>query len=366
MRRRAIVLGAVAIAAAAVACADIFHDTDSPTLCDFDAAAPGCLSTGDAGELPICAPDHDTAEARAKHACAWLAACETPIGKNATGQCMVEAILAYDCQANPNRQPKLAAKTFWTAMANVKSCADVDTAVFYQSKSAANCAAKSPSAYIGCTKWTGTLDFGTRISCPTPGERLFGENCLAQGRTCDSVPLSDAGIGNNGGLCLGREGRNCKASPSCDGAQLIACDDAGFDRGLDCTYFGLGNCLATGVQPACVPDGPLLAAKPDITCSPAGEATSTLSGREEKVDCTYVSGSAPDNCTNIPNAPVGTRAADACKRTSGCSADTCSGAKLAACVAGRTVTIDCLADGLKGCNDTISTLEGVRASCVKP
>lgn len=363
LRRSFIVLAALGAGATAVACADLFHDTDAPTLCDMDAAAPGCSAVKD-GAVPtdICAPDHATALTRAKHACAWLAACETPIGKNVTGECMAEAILAYDCAANPNRKPKLDAKTFWTGMAKVKTCADVDDVVFPQ-KGISNC---DGTGFIGCTKWTSSINLNTRIACPTKGERYTGENCVLQGKTCDSAPLTDAGLGNNGGLCVGNKGKACTKS-GCDGAHLVQCDDAGIDRGLDCSQFGTGTCVPSGAQPACRPDGPAVAASADIKCTPGGEAIASASGFEERVDCTYLSGPAPGNCTPIPNATPGTPAAAACKRSNGgCSTDSCAADKLVACIGGNTVRVDCVGDGLKPCNDSINTLEGTRAACGKP
>ena len=53
------IASSVAVLAVVAACGDIFHSTDSPSLCDLDAAAPGCKATADAapnGEL--CAADH--------------------------------------------------------------------------------------------------------------------------------------------------------------------------------------------------------------------------------------------------------------------------------------------------------------------
>lgn len=348
---------ALSLAAAIVACADLFHDTDSPNLCDVDAAAPGCAATSDAG-IEICATDHATAEKRALHACAWLAACENPIGKNATGECLVEALQAYDCQANPNRRPKLAAKTFWVDLATVKSCAEVDKAVL--PKGVGTCGG---AGYIGCSQGGGNES--SRLQCPSSGQRYFGENCILQGKTCDALPkVGDAG--NNSALCLGDKRRACTQS-GCNGAHLAACDDAGLDRGLDCSLFGKGECVPTGAQPACRPDSEIACASTaDIKCTSGGVAESCVSGFKESVDCTYISGSAPDNCIAIPNAPLGTPAAAACRRSAGCSVDTCNAGKLVACVAGRGVTIDCSTDGLKPCNDAVSTLEGTRAACTKP
>lgn len=345
----------LAVAGAFVACADLFHDTDSPNLCDLDASAPGC---GDAG-TEICAADHATAEKRALHACAWLAACENPVGKNATGECVAEALQAYDCVANPNRRPKLAAKTFWIALATVKTCTDVDMAVL--PKGVGNCGG---AGYIGCSLAGGNET--SRLQCAADGQRYFGENCILQGKTCDSLPKAADGGGNNAALCLGDMRRACTLS-GCNGAHLAACDDAGLDRGLDCSQFGVGSCVPNGAQPACKPEGDLAcAATADIKCTSGGVAESCASGYKESVDCTYISGPAPDNCVPIPNPPLGTPAAAACRRSAGCSVDTCSAGKLVACVAGRGVTIDCSADGLKPCNDALSTLEGTRAACTKP
>lgn len=347
----------VALVGAFVACADLFHDTDSPNLCDVDASAPGC-TTSDAG-VEICATDHATAEKRALHACAWLAACENPIGKNATGECIVEALQAYDCQANPNRRPKLGAKTFWVELANVKSCADVDKAVL--PKGVGNCGG---AGYIGCSQGGGNET--SRLQCAANGQRYFGENCILQGKTCDSLPQAGDGGGNNAALCLGDKRRACTQS-GCNGAHLAACDDAGLDRGMDCSLFGTGKCIATGAQPGCEPEGAITCqGKADITCTSGGVAESCQTGAKEAVDCTYISGPAPDNCISIPNAPLGTPAAAACRRSAGCSVDTCSAGKLVACVAGRGVTIDCSGDGLKPCDDALNALEGTRAACTRP
>lgn len=358
------IASSVAVLAVVAACGDIFHSTDSPSLCDLDAAAPGCKATADAapnGEL--CAADHASAQKRAAHACAWLAACEAPYGKNATGPCMFEAIQAYDCVANPSRRPKLAAKAFWTAMANVKSCADVDRAVFPDPTS--NCSA---GPFIGCSKIVTTNNPNTRIVCTTAGQRYTGENCAMQGRSCDATPLNDAGLGNNGAQCYGTTGRTCTTT-GCDGAHLVLCDDAGADRGLDCAQFGAGVCTVSGSQPACKPEGTTqIPASSDVVCTPGGKAQATASGYLEEVDCTYLSGggiSGTDNCQKIPNAPPGTPAAAACKKTSGCSVDGCTGNKLTACVGGASVTVDCAAEGLGTCAD-VTTQEGPRVACTKP
>src|SRR5580700_933274 len=111
-RRRSIVLaaGSIAFCAALVACFDLFHSTvDVLTLCTIDAQAPGCNESSDANvesstSSDFCAWTSGEALSHARHACAWLGACETPMGRNAFGTCMFQALLTYDCSANPNHR----------------------------------------------------------------------------------------------------------------------------------------------------------------------------------------------------------------------------------------------------------------------
>src|SRR5580698_2113186 len=102
----------------AYACVDLFHSTsDVLDKCQLDAAA--C-------PLDFCAPaSSQTAESSAEHACAWLGACESPIGGNAFGPCMVQARLAFDCKLNPNHPVKGQVHALWECLARVKTCSDV-------------------------------------------------------------------------------------------------------------------------------------------------------------------------------------------------------------------------------------------------
>ncbi|HEX3345145.1 MAG TPA: hypothetical protein VHS09_11265, partial [Polyangiaceae bacterium] len=141
MRARALVLMAVASAcsgAGVVACIDLFHSTgDVLTACQRDAQAPGCAAEGgvEAGvdaATDFCAWSDATALENAQSACAWLGACETPLGRNAFGACMFQAMLAYDCNANPGHPVKGTSHALWDCLWQAQSCAAVNACVFPQ------------------------------------------------------------------------------------------------------------------------------------------------------------------------------------------------------------------------------------------
>jgi hypothetical protein len=115
MRVRFLVGGTIGILAAA--CVDLFHSTDFETR-----------GTVDAGPLPdLCADGGAEALIRAKRACALLGACETPIGQYKAGECLANAILAYDCDANKDRRPINDSEAFWRCMAGARTCSAVDS-----------------------------------------------------------------------------------------------------------------------------------------------------------------------------------------------------------------------------------------------
>ena len=343
---------------AGAACVDLFHSTDSKTLCDFDAQAPGCSADAGAEGGELCAPDTLTAETWATQTCAWLAACEDPIGQNSTGECMVNAIMAYNCEANPNRRPLGTMHDFWLCMqaaSSRKSCSEVAKCVFPNQVFA--CAA---GGFIGCTQVPG-VNVDTRTECNAPGA-AHGENCAAYGQTCDSL---DPDASNNSALCLGASRRACTQT-TCNGSHLALCDDAGIDRGYDCALLGGGACVSTGGVPACEPGGDAgtCVSSNAITCTSGGVAEGCASGVKETVDCNAISGAS--SCLPVADGGPGLTPLAACQATSGCAGDTCSGTNLVACVRGRSVTIDCTASGLKPCSSAIVTIEGNRAACTPP
>ena len=181
MRRRvALVAVAGSLVASAFACVDLFHSTtDVKSICEVDASDPRCADGGDAGPpQDLCAGDAGAAQSRAIKACAMLSACAHPAGRNKTGACMVDAILAYDCAANPNRKPLGKAKAFWLCMQNATTCADVEKCVYPDTP--VTC---KNGGFIGCTQSTENAD--TRVDCYAAATPAPGENCAA---TAVAVP----------------------------------------------------------------------------------------------------------------------------------------------------------------------------------
>jgi len=147
MRTPVLILLAVASAtsgAALVACVDLFHSTsDVLTACQRDAQAPGCtLEAGVDAGTDFCAWSDEVARQNAAHACAWLGACESPLGRNAFGSCMFEALLAYDCAANPDHRAKGKAHALWDRLWQANSCEAVNAACSRKGRSSA---AEGPS-----------------------------------------------------------------------------------------------------------------------------------------------------------------------------------------------------------------------------
>jgi len=154
----------LAFGAATVACFDLFHSTaDLLTECAIDAATPGCLTGG----KDFCEWTSIEARKHAEHACAWLGACETPMGKNAFGSCVFQGLLAFDCAANPNHRVKGRARELWGCLSLAQSCDDVDACVFavpprglcQSTGDYASCAAPQSDVHIECHD-AGAMPYG--------------------------------------------------------------------------------------------------------------------------------------------------------------------------------------------------------------
>ena len=274
-------LGCAVAAAALAACFDLFHSTtDVLSACELDARAPGCLAdAGVAATIPDAGTDFcrqwtsAVAHQKAEYACAWLGACETPTGRNAFGPCMFQALLAYDCAANPNHLAQGKGHALWDCLWQVKTCGDVDRCVFPAGPQ--GCTPGETSATCGISGVDGGSNADVRVVC-ADGGRPSVENCALWGQTCAAY---DAGT-----VCTGVAGLN--AGPRCSSRACIPgstgslnevewCDDAG-DQGIDCASNGAGRCdgfreasapwvacIAAGDAGACSP-------KPSATCSPNG------------------------------------------------------------------------------------------------
>src|SRR5579859_1341486 len=203
------------LGAGLVACIDLFHTTDDVlTACQLDGDIPDCggdvqaeaarpveAAPPEAGPTDFCNPGWSRAEAyqNAQRACAWLGACGSPLGGNAFGECMFQALLAYDCTANPSHPVRGRRRAAWDCVWQVKSCTDVTNCVF--SGDQPSCKAPSGTACVG----------DVRLECLEAG--TVGENCVLWGQTC-------GGDTNNDTFCAGAAGT------AGSGCTNLTCDPA--------------------------------------------------------------------------------------------------------------------------------------------
>jgi hypothetical protein len=282
MRARVLGLFAVAsttLGAGLVACIDLFHSTsDVLTACQLDGQAPGCEAGVDAS-TDFCEWTDDLARQNAAHACAWLGACESPLGRNAFGSCMFEALLAYDCAANPNHPVKGKTHALWDCLWQAASCDAVNACVFPQGPQACG-----GGPFVTCATQDGGVNADVRVECLADKDPANGENCALWGQTCGG----DLSLGVCGGSA-GLAAIDC-TKESCDNTMLHVCDDAGRDIGIDCMSNGAQRCGGfpdTSVRwVACVPqsDGGACAADASAQCV-NGVAVSCPAGVTESVDC---------------------------------------------------------------------------------
>ena len=353
--RRATLLAAcfALITALIVACTDLFHSTtDWQNACALDAGTPGCTDAAldapkdrDAfdGNYDFCAWDGPTARAHASAACALLGACETPLGKNRFAECMVQAILAYDCAANPNRQVKGTTRDFWECMASAATCGDVRVCV-----QPAHEYCPETGAPLLCQGGANATD---RYQCFNEHVEPHIERCAAWGQTCAMAGVPFCAGDTMAGACVGA---------GCAGTVIIDCDDAGNNRGVDCVSYGAGQCRAG----ACVPiDAGSCDADAAVQC--AGDiATGCPSGGSESIDCKALT-AASGTCTPTTGGPAWNVSRACFAGTCAAPADSCNGTFLQSCYGGVMYTVDCVGPTYSGCT-TVATPDGdfMRAMCV--
>jgi hypothetical protein len=376
MRRAAATLVTVsaALCTCVLACFDLFHSTrDIRTICEIDASAPGCVgsNTGgvptppDAGEADFCAWTPPEARRRAEHVCAWLGACESPMGRNSFGPCMFQALLAYDCSANPNHPVQGKSHALWGCLSGVASCGDVDACVFPGGAAACEPAANRTV----CGTVTGAVNSNTdvRFECTDGGPshpNAYGENCALWGQTCAS--------NGRDAICAGMAGLSCGNTKACVGrprTELQWCVD-GSDLGIDCASNGEQFCngvadaapswLACAVQSdagACTPD-------PSATCA-NGVAFSCPTGSIERIDCASLLQS-DAGCEAGALAPPFDWTSPCVIQPSGC-AESCLGTVLTGCARGAAFPVDCATEGLGACR-TVRTDTGSaeHVACAPP
>lgn len=371
MRLRVWSAVSLAVASAGlVACFDLFHSTSGIlTECQLDAQA--CDDGGarvdaatDAGtDFRTFTPDQ--AVANAQHACAWLGACETPLGSNAFGTCMFDALLAYDVGANPNHPVRGETHALWDCLWQVQSCADVARCVF----PAAPPVCGSSGDYTACGNAGGVqANASVRIEC-VDGGLAVGENCALMGRTCASNGASAicAGAAGDAGLACMYD--------DCTGTRLHRCGGGGVDLGIDCASNGSGQCAGfpSDTNPAwvaCVASGDAgCAASTTVQCS-GGYATSCASGVTEVIDCTELLQVLDPTTTTCMPGPLPNPfdwTSPCVVADGGCTADSCDAGSVVGCARGAPYTVNCASQGLGPCTMVATDVgTAMNAACTAP
>ena len=361
-----------ALGAGIVACFDLFHSTaDVLTACAIDAGTPGCFDAAtEAGALPeggatdFCAWTSLEAQQHAQHACAWLGACETPMGGNAFGACMFQALLAYDCEANPNHPVKGKAGSLWECLWQVQSCGDVDSCVLPDGPAACAMGANRTACGAGSDAMPSSAD--VRFECSDAGPshpKASSENCALWGKTCAS--------NGSGAICAGGGGLGCTAK-ECLGhprTELQWCVDGG-DLGIDCA--GSGGQFCVGFEDASPPwlacaaasDAGECAPDPSATCV-NGVAYSCPTGVLEKIDCASLLQS-DAGCGAGPLAPPFDWTSPCAILESPCT-ESCAGPLLTGCTRGASFTVNCEAEWLGACRMVMTDMGSAEhAACAPP
>jgi hypothetical protein len=343
-----------------VACVDLFHSTDDIlTACQIDATTPGCTPASDGSSPGIDAADARLpadfcdwtpaqAQAAARRTCAWLGACESPMGGNAFGACMIQALLAFDCAANPNHPVLGVAREGWACLVAATSCQDVSQCIFPAGPPAC---ANAGDVTACSTALVGGAADSVRYECGgEAGGAVWGESCTLWGETCVSQGTA--------ATCGGGTGCDAGVLASCDQDLTLVhwCGTDGEDLGLDCAGSGAGHCggfpTSDASWTACVP---LAAADASTSCDATlsvtcvnGTALSCPTGVPERVDCSALLGGWVDACSpGTLNPPFDWTSP--CGLPEPCPADTCDGSVLTGCSRGATFSVDCAVEDLKPC-----------------
>lgn len=364
MKRRAAFVAAgavVALGTALLACVDLFHATNFDTLCSVspndpscseDASGPPDAAATDAAGVDAARPhpdfcqwSSDEARAQAIRACAWLGACEGPLGESRFGPCVVRAQLAFNCSATPTLRPAGAVDEFWGCLATVTSCGDVDRCVFPATNGVQDCIEVTPGASTNC----GAVGANqrVRVKCSGPAGRPVGvDPCVMRGQTCAAETGSIA-------ECSGTQGYDC-ATTACAGGGAVDCNLSGihtFDKGVDCRGIGGGACTMSDAGPACLAGKgtPSCDGEPAPVCV-GSIATSCVEGEQIRVSCDAI-GLPCDVSEPVAPYDLGAacvdRAAGACSTT---DTDTCTGlTTLESCGRGAPFSVDCATLGLGKC-----------------
>jgi len=367
-------LGVGALAVALGACLDLFHSTsDVLTACQLDPSLAGCSREAGGLQAPdsvdVCAATSLEARQQADRACAWLGACEAPMGRNAFGPCTLQARMAYDCASNPNHRVAGSALAFWRCMLGATTCEGVAQCVFPGGPE--TCPASGE--FLACGRGSNA---DVLVACEGGAGAARGENCAMAGQTC-------ALGGNVGAACTGAAGFACDASACASSRFLHWCPGASptaVDVGIDCADNGAQQCSvfpspSSPQWAACVaaPTGDASArcdASAAAVCN-SGVAAMCTSGIAESLDCATLLGTATA-CTAGPLSPPFDWTTPCALSSPACAVDACddAGTTLVGCARGAQVPVNCAEAGLGPCEEIAAAgtpeAGGVLPACTPP
>jgi hypothetical protein len=374
-----ILLAALSLSAgpSLVACFDLLHSTaDVRTACEIDASYPGCIQS--ATETDFCAWTPPEARQHAIHACAWLGACETPMGRNAFGPCVFQALLAYDCASNPNHPVAPEIHGLWDCLQRAGTCDDIDACI---SQRTGTRVCKDTGDYTACN---GDL----RVHCTDGGVKPYAkaagsENCALWGKSCAMGTSDSECAGSASGLsCHAGDPKECIGGSSlrwCETVDGGGPDATGIDLGIDCPGNGATRCGGFPTQDAarwvaCKADSDAAGGRDDCTPDPAatcqgGRATSCPSGVRESIDCATLLGSpgAAGACLEGTLKPPFDWTSPCAMTAPECANDSCDGKVVRSCERGAAFSVNCEQEGLKDCRlQAIDPASGPRAACSPP
>ena len=212
-------------------------------------STPDARDAADIVPTDFCKASSATARTRATHACAWLGACSVPFDQNAFGQCMIDAILAYDCTTNPNHAVNAGARS---TISGTRSGRPAHASTW--TRRSARATSVAPRR-------------GVRVRRQRAGER---PPRVQRRRRRPELPRRGEAL---------RDRRHVRGAGrdrvvhdvECDNTVLHDCEGTS-DLGYDCRYFGAGICAASDAGAGCEPSfgnggGVSCAQSNSVTCA---------------------------------------------------------------------------------------------------
>ncbi len=334
-------LAACLAALGAFACGDVFHGTEYETACTRDKNA--CRLHD------YCALTPTEAQERAIRTCARLGSCAGPLGDNAFGACVANAILAYDCGARPGQSPRAEARAYWdclyaaTDAPLANACGMVEQCLI--PPNTPQCSTLQDS--VGCAYPSGQI--GTRIAC-SDGGRVAIQRCLDA--PCVTASQIYAACTISTSPCT----HGC--APTNDSVFVTCEPDGGPIRQLtDCHGIGDGRCTPYGCAPAYESDAGVSCTNSEVICR-GDTAVACANGYEDTVDCARLGAKCVAH-------PLDDARASCVGTMDKCPVDFCQGATLFSCANGVVRSVDCTSVGYAKCELALIPGErAARARCV--